>query len=153
MQQFYYAALLSTPGCILNGSDGLENHHDPDQVGFTSPPIAQRLSYGQRAIRMESYLSRGTTFKCRGYTTSSQFLEDLDHTSFTPDQRATLITDYIQRRGTPCCCGSALCPLQSISAVESLFMELSNPWSYPVRKERCRVLIYPMDGHEGWRSG
>lgn len=59
----------------------------------------QRLSYGQRALLMESYLAHGTTFAPRSCPTSSQFSRDLESTSsLSTADRARLVEDYIQRR-------------------------------------------------------
>lgn len=105
-----------------------EKYSVSDQFGMTGPNIQQRpLSYGQRAVLMEKYLSRETTFKSRQCITSSQFFQDLKSALFTNDDRAKLLEDYVQRRRSACPYESPTCSHQQASSrVESASVVDSN---------------------------
>lgn len=112
------AIRLSAPYSTPENFDGLKKYFDLDQFGMFHPRIEKRpLSHGQRALLMEAYLSRGTSFKSRPCVTSSQFFQDLDSMTLTSDDRAKLLQDYIQRRGSPSPCKSATCSQQSPSSM------------------------------------
>lgn len=119
-QQSSKATQLSTPYYKPDTFDGLKKYNDFDEVGVPYPRTEKRpLSYGHRAVLMEGYLSRGTSFESRPCITSSQFSKELDKTHLTCEERAKLLEDYIQRRGSSCSCKSGTCSPQSSSSVES----------------------------------
>lgn len=101
--------------------NGLNNiDHFDDSLSHPRTVESRRpLSYGQRCILMENYLSRGTTFECRPSVTPKQFAQELDQKFFTTAERATLLDDYIQRHSSPCSCKSRTSSPQSSSSVES----------------------------------
>lgn len=100
--------------------DGLKSSNDSNEFGDPYPRAEKRpLSYGHRAVLMEGYLSRGTSFESRPCTTASQFAQDLDKTQLKSEDRAKLLEDYIQRRTSDCSCKSGTCSPQSSSSVES----------------------------------
>lgn len=109
-----------TTQCLApcNGPNNIDNVDDslnhPRTVEDKQP-----LSYGQRCIRMEKYLSRGTSFESRPCTTSLQFAQDLEQSLLTNAERAKLMEDYIQRRSSPCSCKSGTSSPQSSSSIES----------------------------------
>ncbi|MCJ1427083.1 hypothetical protein MMC29_004986 [Sticta canariensis] len=106
-----YLAPCNEPHGIDNFDDSL-NH--PRTVEGRRP-----LSYGQRCILMENYLTRGTSFECRRSPTSLQFAQDLDQSLLTNAERAKLLEDYIQRRSSPCSCKSGTSSPQSSSSIPS----------------------------------
>ena len=89
--------------------------HQRHQSRMACPSITMRpLSYGQRTVMMENYLSSGLSFERRPCTTSSQFLGDLNSTFRTEDDRAKLLDEFIRR---PCACKSATCARLTVSGV------------------------------------
>lgn len=123
----------SAPCSIPETFDGLKQYSELNQSGMVYPRIEKRpLSFGQRALLMEAYLSRGTSFKSRPCVTSSQFFQDLDSMALASDDRAKLLQDYIQRRGSTCPRKPATCPQQSPPSNESMPVAPSDPkeWLY-----------------------
>lgn len=109
----------------IDNYDGSLNHQRPVEC-------RRALSYGQRCVLMEGYLSRGTSFECRPCPTSMQFAQDLDQSLLTSAERAKLLEDYIQRRSSPCSCKSGTSSPQSSSSV------LSSPSKDDDRSKRMR---------------
>lgn len=97
---------------------------EPQVLSSPPPPPSciekQPLSYGQRAVVMEEYLSRGTAFTPPSSAPSpSQFAQILFNSPMSTNDRATLLEDYIQRHhASTCSCRQSAAPAKAEERLE-----------------------------------